>query len=302
MRTRTVRGGAALGAAALVLAAAAGCGSDGNDKSAPRDSLRGQSGHTPVHAIQAVAKKTSEAKSARYDATVTAPGGMGSIQMSGTIGWDPVAMDATMTGKMLEKGPGAPGKIRMRMSGNVMYMYAGGAAVKEFGGKHWLKMDLTKMAKVAGGESAADQMLGGLNGQSQNADPAKQTAMMLDSKKIKKVGQEKIGGVDTTHYAGTVSLKEAMNSDKSLDHMSKAERDKLFSGMEKQGIDSVAIDVWVDGKDYPVQIKESFDSKMGPMKMQMRFSDWGAKVNTQAPPAGDTFDLSSMLDKQKAQS
>jgi hypothetical protein len=301
MHISMVRGGSALGAAALVIAAAAGCTDDGKDKSAPDTTSQQQSGRSPVHAIQAVAKKTDAAKSAKYDMTMQAPGTTGSIRMTGTMGWDPFAMDATMSGKALSQSADAPDKVKMVMTDGVMYMDVGAKGAKELDGKRWLKLDFAKIAKTAGGEKMADQLTSGLNSQDQNADPAEQMSKLLASKKIKKVGQERIAGVNTTHYAGTVSMESALKSSESTDKLSKADRDKLVREMKKQGVSSYDVDVWVDGKDYPVQIKESFDTKKGPTKMQMRFSDWGTQVTAKAPPAGETQDLMSLLNKMKKQ-
>ncbi|WP_419997195.1 hypothetical protein [Streptomyces boninensis] len=306
MQKKLIRGGAALGAAALTLAAVAGCG--GDDKSdegkAAGDKAEAPK-MAPAAAIKAATEKTSEAKSAKFEMTMKMPAGAGTgggaVKSSGAMSWDPLEMDMTLDGSAMGGGPDAPKQVRMVMADDVMYVNGGAAAAKQMDGKHWIKIDPKAVAEQSGDKSISDAITGGLDEQGKNQDPAKQMAMFLDSPNIKKVGTGKVAGVEATHYTGTVSVKEATAKNGSAEYLSKAERKQLVEAMAKQGVDKYNVDVWVDGDNYPVQLKQSYKTNQGPTAIQMRFSDWGAKVDAQAPAASDTVDLMEMLKKAQQQ-
>ncbi|NGN63843.1 hypothetical protein G5C51_07960 [Streptomyces sp. A7024] len=306
MRTKFIRGGAALGAVAFALAAVAGCGGDDKKDDANGGSKAGGGAAkvAPAAAIEAAAKKTTEAKSAKFEMTMKVPsaaGAGGSMKSSGVMSWDPLEMDMTLSGSAMGGGSGGLKSARMVMVDDVMYMNGGAEAAKQLDGKHWIKIDPKAVAEQSGDKSMADAITGGLDEQGKNQDPAKQMAMFLDSPDIKKVGSGEVAGVQATHYKGTVSLEQAAKQNGSLEYLSKAERKQLVDAMKKQGVEKYNVDVWVDGDQYPVQFKQSYNTTQGPTSVQMRFSDWGAKVNAQAPAATDTVDLMEMLKKAQQQ-
>ncbi|MFF1700100.1 hypothetical protein ACFVXC_41775 [Streptomyces sp. NPDC058257] len=291
--------GAVLATALLCTGAVACQGSDSDSKAKGAASGETQSRSKVTEVITAAYEKTSKAKSAKVEMTMTAPkstaGASGDMKMSGVMGWDPTVMDMTMTGSALtEGGPGAPEKVRMLWSDNVMYMDMGAAAAKDMDGKQWMKMDLNSIAEQAGDEKLAKQMTGGLD--SMNQDPAQQLAMLLDSPNLKHVGPAEVDGVQTQRYKGRLTVKEMMETDKGLsDVLSKSEREKMFKNIEKLGIKGYDTEVWVNEDDYPVRMDIDIKSPEGTMKTSQKFSDYGAAAKVTAPPAGKTFDLMEMF-------
>ncbi|WP_069884612.1 hypothetical protein [Streptomyces luteocolor] len=289
--------GAVLTTAVLCTGAVACGGDDKADKGAG-DSGKTQSRSQVTEVITAAYKKTSAAKSAKVEMTMSMPAAMdggGDMKMSGVMGWDPTVMDVTMTGSALTEGdPDAPEKVRMLWRDNVMYMDMGAAAAKDMDGKRWMKMDLNAIAEQAGDEKMAKQMTSGLD--SMNQDPAAQLAMLLESPNLKHVGPAKVDGVQTQRYKGRLSVKEMMNTNKNLDDLlSKSEREKLFKNIEKSGIKGYDTEVWVNEDDLPVRMDIDIKSPEGTMKMSQTFSDYGATAKVTAPPAGQTFDLMEMF-------
>ncbi|MFE6162795.1 hypothetical protein ACFQ7F_28205 [Streptomyces sp. NPDC056486] len=289
--------GAVLATAMLCTGAVACGGSD--DKAGGAASGETQSRSKVTEVITAAYEKTSKAKSAKVDMTMTAPksvgGASGDMKMSGVMGWDPTVMDMTMTGSALtEGGPEAPEKVRLLWLDNVMYMDMGAAAAKDMDGKQWMKMDLNSIAEQSGDEKIAKQLTGGLD--SMNQDPAQQLALLLDSKNLKHMGPAKVDGVQTQRYKGRLSVKEMMETNKGLsDVLSKSEREEMFKGIEKSGIKGYDTEVWVNEDDYPVRMDVDIKSPEGTMKMSQKFSDYGAEAKVTAPPAGKTFDLMEMF-------
>ncbi|MFG2499996.1 hypothetical protein ACGFSB_17490 [Streptomyces sp. NPDC048441] len=293
--------GAVLATALLCTGAVACQGSDSDGKAKGAGSGETQSRSQVTDVITAAYEKTSKAKSAKVEMTMSVPSspmgtvggkGAGDMKMSGVMGWDPTVMDMTMSGSALtEADPEAPEKIRVLWQDNVMYMDVGAAAAKDMdGGKRWMKMDLNSIAKQAGDEKLAKQMTGGLD--NMNQDPAQQLAMLLDSPNLKHLGSAEVDGVETQRYKGRLTVKEMMASNKGLsDVLSKSERDKVFKNMKKSGIKGYDTEVWVNKDDYPVRMDIDIKSPEGTLKTSQKFSDYGAAAKVTAPPAGETFDL-----------
>lgn len=276
-------------ATVLLLTGAVGCGSLGKGVKQGAD-------RSAAQVLTAAYEKTAEAKSAKVTMTMSMPAAMkagGDMKMSGTMGWDPTVMDLTMEGSALAADPDAPDKVRMIMRDNVMYMDMGEKMSSEMDGKRWMKLDLNAMAKATGDAALSKQMTSGL--ENMNQDPTKQLAMLLDSPSLKHVGSEKIGGVEAQHYKGTLTVKEMLDSNGSLDVLDAKERDELLKQVEKSGIKGYDTDVWVNDDDLPVRMDVGMDTPQGAVDISMTLSDYGAKAEVETPPAAETFDLMEMF-------
>ncbi|MET9106965.1 hypothetical protein [Streptomyces zhihengii] len=282
--------------ALAVIAGVAGCqGEEKKAADAPAAKAKTQDRSAATQALTAAFEKTSEAKSAKVRMTMTVPaptGGSEDVTMNGVMGWDPTLMDLTMDGAPLQEEDG-PGQMRVLMVDNVMYMDMGAEAAKDMDGKRWMKMDIGAIAEQSGDKELQKQMTGGL--ENMNQDPAAQLAILLDSPNLKHVGSEKVGGVDTDHYKGSLTVAEMVDANESLDVLSAEERKSLLDGVEKAGIEGYDIEVWVDGDGYPAKMNVGMDSPEGAMTIVAEYSDYGAKATVQTPPAGETVDLMEML-------
>ncbi|MEV1020162.1 hypothetical protein [Streptomyces sp. NPDC050264] len=285
----------ALGAAAatvLLCTGAVACGG-GSDKAAEEAP---QSHAQVTQVLTAAYKKTAEAKSAKVEMTMKTPAalGGGTMTMSGTMGWDPTVMDMTMSGSAFTAAdPDAPKNVRMVWQDNVMYMDMGAAAAKDMDGKRWMKMDLGAAAKQSGDENLTSQLTGSVD--SMNQDPAQQIAVLLDSPNLKHIGSAEIDGVQTQHYKGKLTVDEMMAKNDSLKVLSKSERSQLLKNVKKAGIDDYDTELWINDDDLPVRMDVTMDSSQGAVDMSMRYSDYGAAVKVDVPPAGQTFDFMEML-------
>ncbi|MDV9188081.1 hypothetical protein R6L23_07615 [Streptomyces sp. SR27] len=293
------RAGIALTAVAVVTGVA-GC-QDGDEAKKPAADApakpQTQSLEDVTKVIQAAYTKTSAAKSAKIRMTMEMPAGLeggGTMEMTGVQGWDPSVMDITVKGSMLTAGnPGGPEQMRMIMLDDAMYMDMGAGQAAEMGGKRWMKLDMKSIAAASGDKGLEKSMTGGM--ENMNQDPAKQLALLLDSPNLKHVGAEKVDGVDTQHYKGTLTLEQMVGANKSFDVLSEKERTEMIDGVRKAGITAYDTQVWVDADGYPVKMDVGMKMKQGTVKMAMHFSDYGAKASVQAPPAKDTMDLFEML-------
>lgn len=288
------RGGVSLTAVA-VLAGVAGCQGDGGSEEAASGAETARSRSGVADAVTAAYEKTSAAKSAKVRMTVSMPTSMGvggDMEMSGVMGWDPTVMDMTMNGAALAAASDAPDEIRMVWLDNAMYMDLG-AAAKGMKGKSWLKLDMGALDDASGDEGLGKQLMGGL--ENVNQDPAQQLALLLDSPNLKHVGAEKVDGVQAEHYKGTLTLDELMKSDGSLGVLGAKDREALVDTMKKSGMKGYDTEVWVNEDDYPVRMDVDTKTPQGTVKVSAHYSDYGAKAQVQAPPAGETFDFAELL-------
>ncbi|MGV9312301.1 hypothetical protein ACWDR0_08885 [Streptomyces sp. NPDC003691] len=280
--------------AVAVIAGVSACG--GDDK---KDGAEGklQSGAELTKVLKASYKKTEEAKSAKVDMVMNMPkskefDGGGETKITGVMGWDPMAMDMTVSGADFAAAAGAPEQFRMVWVDNVMYMDAGAELAKEMDGKRWMKIDLAAAAKQSGDAAMQKQLTNSLDSMDQS--PAEQIAMLLESKSIKHVGAVKLNGVDTQHYKGTISLEEMVANNESL-VLNKQERAQLVKGLKDAGITSYATQMWVNKDGLPVKTDMTMTTKEGPITTVANYSDYGAKASVTPPPANETFDLAQVM-------
>ncbi|MEU0401669.1 hypothetical protein ABZ318_15780 [Streptomyces sp. NPDC006197] len=288
------RAGIALTAAAVVTGVA-GC-QDGDAKAGGAEP-KAQSHGDVTKVIQAAYEKTSAAKAAKVKMTMTMDGlgaESGTIEMSGVQGWDPAVMDITMKGSMLSAGASSgPEQMRMIMLDQVMYMDMGAKQAAEMDGKRWMKLDMKAAADASGDKALQKQLTGGLD--NMNQDPAQQLALLLDSPDLKHVGAEKINGMETQHYKGTLTFEQMLKANESSKLLSKEDHDKLIANVKKTGLKGYDTELWVTEDGYPARMDIGMTMAQGTMRMRADYTDYGTEAAVQAPSAKDTVDLFEMM-------
>lgn len=261
------------GLGALLLAAGAvGCGSEQSPEM------------TPAAAVAKAAKNTEDITSLRYRMSGTVPEsgqvkGEASMRLKPTI---------AMSMKMTAPAQGATEAVEIRLVDKAMYIGGGAEMAKEMDGKTWMKFDLS------GSKAGKDlDQLGSANQAEQN--PAAESTFLTGAKDVKKVGSEKVEGVETTHYTGTVTLKDLRASLKDAKADSREQREKSIKQYEKLGVDKLTMDMWVDGDDHTKQFRMKGDADKGPLDMTITFLDYNKPVNVTAPPAKDVADLADLF-------
>ncbi|MEU2115236.1 hypothetical protein ABZ567_06225 [Streptomyces sp. NPDC016459] len=293
-RSAGKRAGVAVTAMALAWGVA-GC-QDGTGTAS--DAPKSQSQGDVTKVIQAAYEKTSAAKAAKVRMTMSMSGAgadSGTAELTGVQGWDPAVMDITMKGSMLSgaAASGAPEQMRMVMLDNVMYMDMGVKQAAEMDGKRWMKLDLKAAADASGDKALQKQLTGGLD--SMNQDPAQQLALLLDSPNLKHVGAEKINGMETQHYKGTLTFEQMLKANNTSKALSKEDYDTLIANVRKAGLKGYDTEVWVNEEGYPARMDIGMTMAEGTMRIRADYSDYGTQAAVQAPPAKDTLDLFEML-------
>ncbi|OEU98519.1 MULTISPECIES: hypothetical protein [Streptomyces] len=286
--SRTTRG-AVLGSAGLLVGVAllSGCGSSDeggskdSDKTGSSDSAEAQS---PAEVVQATNKKTTGAETAKIAMTVTTSGGQAKGKK---VAGDGVIDLQDGTSKLtLNQGPD---RIEQRVVDQVLYQKLPKKAADQLpDGKTWMKVDLGELRTQGGGNK-------GLN------DPAGSFAYTksLSEKDVEKLGTEKVGSTETTHYRVHLDLAEMTKGDA-------AEQQKL---REQLG-DDVPMELWIDGKgmtrrqeiELRVQPSGAEGGEKQKVKTVVELSDFGTEVEVQPPPSGKTADMTDQVAKGAKQS
>lgn len=294
MTINTVRrAGVSLAAAAALISVAACGGPDGSAGSSGADG-GGAVSTQAVAALRLVQKETGGAESARVEGT-TVMGSSMSMKQSGAIDWtDGItgALEITYTGGTMGdalKQAGGDGTMRARYLKDEYYANMGDAFAANVGGKHWIRYGYADLAELAGasGEVMREQM--------QNSTPQQGVNALLASGDVKKVGQEDVRGVATTHYSGTVDVAELTAENSALDAGQLADFKKQ---LEQLGITTETVDIWVDQDNLLVKKTERGETKTGELNSTVFYSDYGTAVAVEKPAAGDTVDFKDILQQQ----
>jgi hypothetical protein len=118
---------------------------------------------------------------------------------------------------------------------------------------------------------------------------------LLASSKTQKVGTDTIDGEQMTHYTTSVDPSSK------LDGLPAAERAQVRKALSRLGMQSVPIDVWVDGQGLLRRMRMSLGFGQAlqgaSMTMTLDLHDFGTTVDVTAPPADEVFDATSLVQR-----
>jgi hypothetical protein len=295
MKSTTVRSLTLSIAAVIALSGVAACSSSGSGSSGKDGKASGRSAThvSPVAALRTAEKSTDGADSAKVEST-TAMGSLMSMKADGALGWsDGLAgnLTITYTGGTMADTMRQLGTTSMqaRYLPDAYYAKMGEKFARQAGGKHWIRYGYADLADLGGssGTYLRDQM--------QNTTPNQSVKLLLASGDVKKVGTEKVRGVNTTHYSGTVDVADLAGKNSNLTA-------SQLAGLKKQltqaGVTTETVDIWVDGQDLLVKKVEKGEMSTGRYTQTAYYSDYGVKVSATRPPASDTEDFKELLKQQ----
>ena len=256
-------------AGSLVLALAAGCGSSKHASPKPVSGTL----------IVAAAAKSTRAGSVEADFKLSGAGVTGSGSGVFNTG---ASRSGQLKLKVNVRGMSVP--IDSVITGNVLYMRS--SVFSQLGlspDKQWVKLDLGQLGKQQGLDLSSLA--------STSPTPASALSYLRGSSKVREVGSESVGGVDTTHYKVTVDLERAAAKSTG------AEQRSLDRAIQASGVKKLPLDVWVDGKGYVRKVVYAQRAGTGskPVRVTMTLHDYGAPVTVKPPPASATVDLMRAL-------
>ncbi|MEU6344014.1 hypothetical protein ABZ883_24080 [Streptomyces sp. NPDC046977] len=269
--SRRMRLAVTVGAAVVALTATAGC-------EAAHDTAEAVGKADTIAQILArVTDRTEKVGSAKVDFT-TDPGQGAPVEMVGTFSWGKgIAYDVMMDTKAAQlQALQNDAKLHALMVDGSYYYNVDPQPAGPLKGKHWARVDMSAIL----GEQVAEQA-------QQSNDLTSGLRYIGLSKDTEDLGEESVRGVTAHHYHATVGKKDlgAMG-----DAMSSKDKKNLLNSMTGS-VDSIDMDVWVDGKDLPVRIVEV----MGKVKVTIDFLKFGSAKAVTPPPASDTADLSAQV-------
>ncbi|WJV46813.1 hypothetical protein [Streptomyces flavofungini] len=296
MNSTTVRRVAlAVAVAATLTGGVTACGSSddsgGSDKAKGSD--KGGLSVSPIAALRTIESTTDKADSAKVESETTM-GSVMSMKAKGALGWaDGLTgnMTITYTGGQMAETMRRAGTTSMeaRYLPEAYYAKMGEQFAAQADGKHWVKYAYDDLERIGGGSGAymKDAM--------QNSTPHQSVKMLLASGDVKKVGEEKVRGVDTTHYSGTVNVAELAERSSGLSESQLADMKKQ---LEQAGITTETIDIWVNDENLLVKKTERGEMKTGRLSATAYYSDYGTEVSAEEPPADDTADFKDLMNRQ----
>jgi hypothetical protein len=280
---------AAVALLAALAVVAAGCGGSST------------SSMTPLELVSQAVSKTTKADSAKFNMQITetlGPVGPLTITASGATDTSShsanMTMDLSSVAQLVGGAAGNPDDWK----GDVIVDGSDPKAIVEYmrlpaitklmpGAKPWVKVNLNDLAKSNSFDFSQLLQTAGIQ------DPTQALQMIQSVGNVQKVGTEQVDGVDTTKYSGTI------DPTKLAAKFGNGNLGKVFQAM---GTKAIPITVWVDGDGYVRKLEESLSAQVPgsgtmDMKIGLQMSDFGAKVDVSPPPADQTTDLGSKLNK-----
>ncbi|AXI78073.1 LolA-like protein [Peterkaempfera bronchialis] len=244
----------------------------------------------PAAVLDLVGRNAAAAGTARVSMTMRIPGISGAFTVDGVMGWgDQIGMDIQYGGNEAMKGLDPDGSVHAVAKGATIYYELHGPAISRFGGKHWMRMDLSAGTGAQGGGATEAQLY---------QDPSAVAKALTASGDLREVGKETVAAAETTRYSGSVPVAKLVAAGSGL---TAQQRKRLLRALQAAGIGDTAVDLWVDAEQLPVRVVRTTPTEQGTMTVTTDFADYGTPLKVTVPPASDTADLVDLMKKLKAQ-
>lgn len=189
------------------------------------------------------------------------------------------------------------GSMDMIVDGGVVYMRA---PMFQEVGTDWISMDPSKM------DPAAAAQFGGLG--SGTMDPSAYVGLFAGVVDVEAEGQEEVGGVTTTRYAGTIDLGKVLENFAGIvgEDVPPATEEQLETALDQiraLGMDGdLPFEIWIDADGFPRRQRITMDfGAMVPgegeaaMEMTVEYSAFGQPVDIEVPKRSEVTDMTEML-------
>ncbi|MEV4253440.1 hypothetical protein AB0J52_09730 [Spirillospora sp. NPDC049652] len=252
------------------------------------DTKSGSTGDIKLTAADAVIKaseKTGKADTFKADLTIADSAKGGSVHATGQFRLRPTLQFNATLDNVSTGGQGLSGLSGQAIfDGNTLYAKVP-QQFSQFvgGGKPWLKISVAQAQQQSGMDlrNVIDRI--------QQVDPAEQTKMFTASKDVRKVGTESVDGTRTTHYQGTVTVKEALQQ---LNAQQRADAQKWLDRAGKSD-QKMNFDLWVDSSNLPRKMVTKGAAAGGDSgTVTVLYRDYGKSFKVSPPPSDQVGDFS----------
>ncbi|GAA1016111.1 hypothetical protein Aple_011860 [Acrocarpospora pleiomorpha] len=172
-------------------------------------------------------------------------------------------------------GQPLPGGVRAILVDETAYLKLD--VLKQLTGttKPWVKVGLSEV----GDDASVRQFLS----QAQQIDLKSSVALLTASKDVKAVGNETVGNVQTTHYAGTFPVAEAVKL------LPKESQDALSGQLST--VKDMKFDAWIDDQGLPRKIQLNGDAEGATFTAALVFTSFNEQLSIAAPPADQVGEM-----------
>jgi hypothetical protein len=162
--------------------------------------------------------------------------------------------------------------------------------------KKWIRFDLRKLLRAQFG---AD--FGQLPGP-QGTDPSKTLQYLRAIGHVRKVGRERVRGVETTHYSGTQDLNKVPTlAPPKQQSQVKAAIERLIKSTG--GKAELPVDVWIDKKGFVRRLRLTYSVEASPgqttrIEQTIELYDFGVRVSVPLPPQSQVKDVTGSVSSE----
>jgi len=273
----------ALGALLLLLV---GCGSQGGGQEARK-------------AVRSAAVKTSHVRSYRVTTSTTLDVTKSrSVTVKGEGAFAPprkrgkLALDMTQLSELI----GRPvGTAQIVVAGTDAYLRIPILKAIQPKLKPWVKVDLQEAGRSSGVDFTSFLQFG------QGGDPTQTLQYLRATGSVKKVADEQIRGIQTTHYRGDIELRKVAKLVPKADRARTQVAIGRLIFLTRQN--KLPIDVWIDGTNKIRRLTFRENVRIGnrptPLRLSMDLFDFGTPVVAPVPATKDVTDLTKLVRKTK---
>jgi hypothetical protein len=260
------------------------------DASVPGDALPAL-----LHAIQ----KTNDAGSARMAIELTFTSPEQTVHMTGDAEYamdpsDPASLRERVVLQIPSFGTLPGGTVEMILGkGTAIYVRAPMLATFFPTETPWIKID---PSALPGGPE-------GLGGAGAAANPAAVLEALKEALTVNEIGEDTLDGASATHYRATVDLEELLPllAGMTQEHPTDAEMQDAKDELERLGMNTLPIDLWVDGTGLLKRVRIELDmtalepTRPTSFSLTLTFSDIGERISIDTPPASQVTDIRNLL-------
>jgi hypothetical protein len=164
------------------------------------------------------------------------------------------------------------GAIGMVLVGDKLYLKIPQSVAHT--GKPWIGVDPN------GTDPTSKALAAVLSEEQANADPSRTLAQIQAAGTITRTSADQVDGRPATHYAISVNTAKLLASSAVTPQLR-----QLISGSAARLPATIGYDVWIDSAGLPVKIAFNENVTGAKTTITMTYSQWGAPVSIQAPPA-----------------
>jgi hypothetical protein len=246
-------------------------------------------------------QKTTDAGSGRMSLDLTFTSPQQTVHVTGDVEYmmdptDPTSLRERVLLDIPSLGMLPGGKVEMIVGkGSVVFVKAPMLASFIPASTPWIKLDPSSLPQGQGG---------GLGAASAAVNPAAILAAIKDALTVEEVGADTVDGAETTQYRASVDLVKLLPllAQMTPDAPTDAEMQKAKDQLEKLGLQTLPIELWVDGAGFIKQIQLALDLSSidadhpgTSFSLTLTLSDVGEPISIDVPPASQVTDISDLL-------